>query len=362
MLITGVLFILILGLLVFVHELGHFWVAKRNGVTVHEFAFGFKPRLFSWKRGGTEYAINLLPFGGYVRLEGETEDTGVKGSFAAKSPLIKTKVLVAGVTMNVILAWIALTFAYAIGSTPLSASFANQPYAVTDVHIGLGKVAADSPAQLAGWQTGDELVSVDGVQLNSAESFVTLTKQKMGQSIWIGVKRGDEIRFTQVTPRSNPPAGQGALGVELFEGSLVRSSWYAAPIAGAAEVASQIKMTFVGIGTIFRDLIIGQKVSDDVSGLVGVGVATGIVRRMGVGSVLQFISLISVNLALVNLIPIPPLDGGHVLFVWLEKWRKKSLDVFRGYATMTGMALLIIFALAVTYKDIVRFDILGRIF
>lgn len=362
MIITGVLFILILGLLVFVHELGHFLVAKRNGVTVHEFAFGFKPRLFSWKRGGTEYAINLLPFGGYVRLEGETEDTGAKGSFAAKSPLIKTKVLVAGVTMNVILAWIVLMLAYAIGSTPLTASFSRQSFTQTNVMVELGRVAPGSPAELAGWQIGDQILTLDGQALESASALVMATKSKVGQEIRVELRRGQAILMSSLIPRNNPPAGEGALGIELVEASVVRSPLYLAPVAAAGELASQVKLTFMGIGRVLTDLVVERKVSDEASGLVGVGVATGVVRRLGIGSILQFISLISVNLALVNLLPIPPLDGGHLLFVWLEHWRKKSLEIVRGYVTMVCLGLLLLFTLSVTYKDIIRFHIIDRLF
>lgn len=362
MLITGVLFILILGLLVFVHELGHFWVAKRNGVTVHEFAFGFKPRLFSWKRGGTEYAINLLPFGGYVRLEGETEDTGVKGSFAGKSPLVKTKVLVAGVTMNVILAWVVLTIAYTIGSTPLTASFSRQPFTKTDVMVELGRVSPGSPAELAGWKTGDQILTLDGQPLESASSVVMATKAKAGQEISIGLLRGQETLASKLIPRDNPPEGEGALGIELVEASVVRSPWYVAPVAAIGELTNQARLTFMGIGRVLTDLVVEKKVSDEASGLVGVGVATGVVRRLGIGSILQFISLISVNLALVNLLPIPPLDGGHLLFVWLEHWRKKSLEIVRGYVTIVCLGLLLLFTLTVTYKDIIRFNIVDRLF
>src|SRR5690606_26942825 len=119
----------------FVHEFGHFWVAKRSGVKVHEFAFGFRPRLFAWKRGETEYAINLIPLGGYVRLEGETEDTGKKGSFAAKPPKVRAAVLVAGVLMNVLLAWILLAISYAVGSYPISPTYHKHPGVIAQTQV-----------------------------------------------------------------------------------------------------------------------------------------------------------------------------------------------------------------------------------
>lgn len=361
MLITLFLFLLILGILVFVHELGHFWVARKNGIKVHEFAFGFKPRLISWKRGDTEYAINLLPFGGYVRLEGETENTG-KHSFTAAPPLTKVKVLVAGVTMNILFAWLALTLAYWLGSTPLTNTFANHRFVETRGTITISSITPDSPAAAAGWQVGDLVTTSSSQTITSAGQFIKLAKTNAGTLMPVTLLRADQTIETNITPRVNPPAGQGALGITLAEDITASAPFFAAPLVALSELWHYVALTFSGLGQIGRDLLFHQKVSEEVSGLVGVGVATGVVRRIGVGAVLQFMSLISVNLALINMVPIPPLDGGHVLFVALEAWRKKTLDTVRHYVTLAGFGALVLFALIVTYKDIVRFDILNRLF
>lgn len=361
MLITGLLFLLILGLLVFVHELGHFWAAKKNGVTVHEFAFGFRPRLVSWKRGETEYAINLLPLGGYVRLEGEGSDTGKKGSFAGKSTKVKALVLVAGVVMNVIFAWIALIFAYVIGATPLTPSFSSQPYAYNEANILVQSVTADSPASSAGLQTADQLIALDGQTFSSAQDFITKTKERVGEPITLTVERGGDTKELTLTPRKDPPAGQGPIGVGLLEASLTKAKWYQAPVTAAYEVISEMKQTLVGLGTFVRDLVVKQEASENVSGIIGVGVATGIVRKLGIGSVLQFIAIISANLALINILPIPPLDGGHLAFVLLERFVKRPLEAVKGYVTMAGLAIILLFAVFVSYQDILRFGLVERI-
>jgi regulator of sigma E protease len=361
MLITIALFLFILGLLVFVHEFGHFWVAKRLGVTVHEFAFGFRPRLFAWHRNGTDYAINLLPLGGYVRLEGEDEESHKPGSFANKPAWVKALILVAGVTMNIVLAWFVLFLAYTIGSSALSPTFANQPFVHVNAQVFVDTVEPNTPAAAAGLKSGDQLLAINGQTMATADDFVNVTKQDVGKPITIKLERDSQTLNVMATPRVNPPAGQGALGISLAESATVRVPWYQAPISAASEVGSEIKLTFVGLWQFFRDLVVAHQVSPDVSGIVGVGVATGIVRRLGVGSVLQFISLISVNLALINILPIAPLDGGQLLFVILEKVSKRTLDQVKNWASVAGLAVLLLFAIFITYKDVIRFDVISRI-
>ncbi len=363
MFITLVIFILILGLLVFVHELGHFLIAKKNGVTVHEFAFGFKPRLIGWKRGDTEYAINAIPLGGYVRMEGESSDSGKKGSFAAKKPGQRFAVLIAGVVMNAILAWILLTATYIIGSEPLTKTFGEHAGVATPTSVLIAEVVPNSPADMAGLKEGDTVLSLNGEELTDPYAFVNLIKEKAGTEIALNIVRDDTPATIKVTPRVDPPAGEGALGVVPgIRRGIVKIEWYKAPGVALLEVGSQMKGSLVGFGDFIKKLVVQQKVSEDVTGIIGVGAVTGVVRELGIGPLLQFIALISANLAILNLLPILPLDGGHILFIILEKLRGKPVeDKYKNGIALAGLAAILLIFVVVSYQDVLRFDILGRL-
>jgi regulator of sigma E protease len=368
MLLTLIIFILILGLLIFVHEFGHFWAAKRSGVIVHEFAFGFKPRLFAWKRGETTYAINLIPMGGYVRLEGENEEasTGAgdskKGSLMAQPPKKRAFIMVAGVTMNLILAWILLTFTYALGSYPLTPTFDAHPGLDQQANVILAKINPNSPAATAGFAVGDKVVAIAGQSVTSAQHLTEMIKQQTGQPIEVQYQRHGVTQTATVTPRVNPPAGEGALGVTLGEATVVRTAWYKAPWVALLEVGSEIKSTFVGFATFVANLFVKGEVSKDVSGIIGVGSAVGVVRRLGVAPLMQFTAYISTNLAVINILPILPLDGGHLLFVIIEAIRKKRVNlVYKNWVAVAGLAAILLLFLVVTYQDILTFSIVDRL-
>lgn len=362
MIITLITFLLILGLLVFVHEWGHYWVAKRSGITVHEFAFGFKPRLFGWKRGETEYAINLIPLGGYVRLEGEQEDTGKKGSFLGKSLKARAAVLVAGVVMNALLAWALLTVTYIVGSYGLTHSFSQHAGLEHEAKVVVVDVVADSPAAQAGLVPGDIIVSIDGAAISSAPALTEVGKAKAGQSIAMVIERNGKEQTVSVTPRKDPPQGQGALGIGTGEARISRAPWYKAPGIALLEVGSQMKQSLVGFFGFLQQLVVKQEVSRDVSGIVGIGAATGVVRKLGIGPLMQFTALISTNLAIINLLPILPLDGGHLFFLGIESIRKKPVsEYYRNWIALAGLVAIVLLFLIVTYHDLLRFSLLERV-
>lgn len=366
MLVTLIIFILILGLLIFVHELGHFWVAKKCGVKVKEFAFGFKPRLFSWKRGETEYAINAIPLGGYVHLEGEGEEPGSgdhkPGSFAGKPPLPRALILVAGVVMNLLLAWVLLTITYIMGSYALTPTFSDHAGLERTTEVVVVDVQPGSPALGAGLQPGDIIQRINDRPVSDAEDLASLTEEFAGQEVALTYERNNESKQVHVTPRPNPPEGQGSLGISMGEASTARAPWYKAPFIAAAEVASQVRLAVVGFFQFIETLFTEQRVSEDVSGIVGVGAATGIVRRLGLAPLMQFTAFISTNLAVINLMPILPLDGGHLLFTAIEAIRRKPVtEKIRYWVTLTGLLLIGLLFVSVTYKDFIRFAILDRI-
>ncbi|MCR4278020.1 MAG: site-2 protease family protein [Candidatus Berkelbacteria bacterium] len=363
MLVTFLVFLVVLGVMVFVHELGHFLVAKKSGVKVEEFAFGFRPRLWSKKIGETTYAINLIPLGGYVKMFGESDGKTGPRSFKSKSPSSKVAILVAGATMNLLMAWVIFTILFITGFQPFAPNAARNPFLSEKPSTVIAKIVHGSPAELSGFWLDDQLLAVNGQNLEDGTGFVEKIRALNGQPATVTVKRGDLTLDLTVTPRINPPSGQGAIGVAVGQTGQVRSLWYKAPIAALYETGRVIGISAVGFVDFVKNFVIKQEVSEDVTGIVGVGALTGVARRMGFEYLAQLVALISIGLGVVNLMPILPLDGGHIAVLAYEKVTRRSLTErqFSIFAT-AGLAFILLMFLVVTLKDFVRFDVIGRLF
>jgi len=361
MLLTTILFIFILGLLVFVHEIGHFAAAKIGGIKVEEFAFGFPPRIWSHKRGETRYAINAIPIGGYVKMLGETGESGSPRSFSKKKPLTRALVSVAGVIMNVILAWLILTLGFAIGMSPLVSAPSSIPGKIISTSVIVAGVEADSAASKVGLAQGDELLRGHGVgeadmTFTTATSLVDFTKSHAGKEVEIVYKRdGQESLASAALPENS----ETPLGVAVVENSLVTTPWYLAPIVAFREIVRIIQINFVFLGNFFKQLFSTGVVSKEVGGPVAIYVFTGMAARAGAMVMMQFIAILSVSLALINILPFPALDGGRLLFIILEKiFRRKVVkENVENIIHTVGFVLILLFAVLVTYKDIVNFII-----
>ena len=404
MFVAILIFILILGMLIFVHELGHFVVARRNGVKAPEFGFGFPPRivgfqflreipepgkkkkLFSkWRiiwgskdgddqneindltevhekklQGGTVYSLNWFPLGGFVRIKGE--DGGNKkdvDSFASKSAWKRIKILAAGVAMNFMFAWFLLSIAFIIGA-PEEAN----PDSVNINYkskIQISGIITDSPASTMGLKVGDE---ISKIQKNPAGEKITLKnvkdvqeyiKANKGKEMILEVLRGKDRVSLRGTPRVNTPEGQGSLGIALSETILVKYSWPEAIWKGLLAVWDMTVMIFVGLFGLIKMLFSGQGGSADVAGPVGIAILTRQVANLGLVYIIQFAAILSINLRIANIMPIPTLDGGRILFVLIEKIKGSpvSLKVEQTFHTVF-FALLMLLMLLVTYKDIVK--------
>lgn len=363
MLTTLAVFVLILGLLIVVHEFGHFWLAKRSGVTVLEFAFGFKPRLWAWRRAETEYSLNLIPFGGYVRLEGEMGQVTSRRlrSFMAAPPAVRARILAAGVAMNFVLAFGALYLAYAIGGTPLTPTFAGQPLVRVEARVAVDRVVSGSPAERAGLRAGDRLAAIDGRPLTDANQLIRAIAQSADRPVEITVERAGRSFDLTVRPRVSPPAGEGPTGLALIEERRAGAPWTVAYIPAAGELAAEVRLTLSGLSRFVRQTIATHRLGDEVSGVIGVASATGVVRRLGFGAVAQFVAIISVNLALINLLPLPPLDGGHLLFIALESLARRELTRVKSAVTTAGLVGLVLLIVAITYSDFTRFAVWQRL-
>ena len=358
--LTAIIFIIVLGILVFVHEFGHFIFAKRAGMKVEEFGFGFPPRIWGVKKGETLYSINAIPFGGFVKILGEEgEQPDNPRSFSSKSVMARLLVIVAGVTMNFFLAIALLMvtnfFGLRIGLTDdKTASIAKNK------EVQIIEVSKDSPADKAGIKLLDE---VSGFKLNglfkavfNAEDVQTFIHENAGQPITIVIKRNKETLEKEIVPRVNPPAGQGALGVSLALTGVVSYPWYEAVWRGVYDAVILTINTVIGYFVLFKTLLFKGKLIADVSGPIGIATLTGQAARMGINYLMQFTAMISVNLAVLNIIPFPALDGGRALLIIIEKLKGSPINKKAEQLVNTvGFALLIALMIYVTAKDIVRF-------
>ena len=358
--LTAIIFIIVLGVLVFVHEFGHFIFAKRAGMKVEEFGFGFPPRLWGIKKGETVYSINAIPFGGFVKILGEEgEQRDNPRSFSSKPVGARLMVIIAGVTMNFFLAvfllMLANFFGLRIGLTDdKTASIARNK------EVQIIEVSKDSPADKAGIILLDE---VSGFKLNglfkavsNAEDVQTFVHENTGQSITNVIKRNKEILEKVIVPRVNPPAGQGALGVSLALTGVVSYPWYEAVWRGVYDAVILTINTVIGYFVLFKTLLLKGKLIADVSGPVGIATLTGQAARMGINYLMQFTALISVNLAVLNIIPFPALDGGRALLIIIEKFKGSPINKkVEQLVNTIGFAFLIALMVYVTAKDISRF-------
>lgn len=353
MFLTILVFIIVLSILVFVHEAGHFFVAKFLGIRVEEFGFGLPPRAFGIKRGETIYSINWLPIGGFVRLAGEDQlenrpsgftQKNAKHLFWARSKKERAAVLLAGVTMNFLLAAAILTYIFIQG-------------VFVPTGIRIVEVTADSPAAEAGIQPEDVVTAVDDVSVLTSSEFVPLIKEKEGTTVTLTITRDDTEVKIPVTPRTEYAANEGALGIRITESGAVRKyPWYQAPFVGLLE-ATKTTIAMIGVlGTVIWRLISFQGLEGlNVGGPVAIAQATGSALQFGFRGVLDLMGLLSLNLAIINVLPIPALDGGRLLFIVLEKFiGRKVQPRAEAMAHQIGMVFLLTFIVLITINDILR--------
>lgn len=343
-------FIIVLSILVFIHELGHFTVAKKLGIRVEEFGFGLPPRIWGFRRGETIYSINWLPIGGFVRLSGEDIDESIKLDqkekhryFFARSKKERAAVLLAGVAMNFLLAVIILSYIFTQGV-----------YVPSD-HVRFEKISPDSPASIAGLVENDILVSFNGKYIKTSEELIVATKENGGISTEMIIKRGDQNITLMITPRKDPPPDQGPLGVVISNLEEKKYPWYQAPFFGLLEALKMSWMMLTMLGTTLFRLITFQPVGADVAGPIGIAQATGQAVKYGFSAVLQLMGILSLNLAIVNVLPIPALDGGRLLFVVLEKFiGKRVKPQAERVAHQIGMVFLLALIALITINDLLR--------
>lgn len=357
--LTLLIFLVVLSVLVFVHEFGHFITAKRAKLRVEEFGFGFPPRIWGLKRGDTIYSINALPFGGFVRIKGESgEDERDHDSFASRPAWQRLLIIVAGVAMNVVLTVVLLTGGYTIGFPQILEGEISKYAEVRDQHIEVLSVLPSSPAEKAGLKPGDWILGGDEHLYvpGKTEEFRAWITEKVRVPVKIPVEHDGERRNLTITPEILEKTGKAGIGVAIADVGMVRYPvWLAFP--KAVEMTGVLAKTIVAsFGILIRDWFAGQPVSAELAGPVGIAVLTGQAARQGLVFLLQFVAILSLNLAILNILPIPALDGGRALFILLEKFlRRKVARHVEHLIHQVGFVLLILLVLFVTYRDLGKY-------
>ena len=364
--------------LVLVHEWGHFIAAKKNGVDVEEFGLGFPPKAKSLgRKNGTEYTLNWLPLGGFVRLKGEHDSDTKKGSFGAASIKVKAIIMLAGVAMNLLTAYVLFTAVALIGMPKVvenQFTVASDTKIIKDYDnkgvIKIGVLVAGSPAAQNGLKTEEQIVSINGVSIDTPDKLAQQTKQNAGKQVPVVVRDGDATDVKLITLNQTSPY----LGVSSYSdeyGLQIRRSTWSAPIVAGGVIKDFTIATFKGLGSALKGLgsliaggVTGNKqarqhgqtaASRQVAGPVGIVQTLYRGAQLGFGFMLFIIAIISLTLAIMNILPIPALDGGRLYTLLLFRaFRKKLTQKTEERIQIVGMGFVMVLVLLTTMVDVTR--------
>jgi len=370
MFLTIIVFILILSVLILSHELGHFISAKKLGAKVEEFGFGFPPRIFGIKKGETLYSLNLIPFGGFVKIYGEGGDgkkVMSKRAFCNKPIWQRAIILSMGVIMNLLVAVILLSFVHGIGAHGFVEE--GQEAIYKNIQVQILEVTEDSPAEKAGLRMGDiikelsispavakQSKAIDSrLLINEVEDVQKFTARYAGEKITLTIQRGKEVLEKSLTPRITLPKGEGPIGILLAKVGVIKYPWYKSIWLGL-KTTGELIITFIQLFyKLIKTLILEGTLIGEVTGPVGIAVLTSQITKLGLIYILQFTAIISINLAIINIIPIPALDGGRLLFLLIEKIKGSPINIkIEQTINSLGFILLIALMILVTFRDIVK--------
>lgn len=376
---TVLIFVVLLGLLVFVHELGHFLTAKWNGIRSDEFGFGFPPRLAGivkddttgkyrivWgnkevQAKNTVYSLNWIPLGGFVKIAGE-DGSGANDpdSFANKSAWVRIKVLAAGVAMNLVFAWFVLSIVFTLGlPQPIEPS---ESAKYPDAKVQILNILKDSPAQTMGLQLGDEVVAINGKKITDLNMVKDIINENKGKNITVDVNRFGKSLSLSGVPRTEYPQNEGALGIAFSETAVISYPWYESIYRGGVATFNITIAILEAFGKMIGSLFGAEKTPLDVTGPVGIVYLTKQMSDLGIAYLLQFAALLSINLAIINILPIPALDGGRILFILIEKIKGTPVSQkVEGMIHQIGFILLLLLMLLVTVRDFSQFKIIDKI-
>ncbi len=358
MIVTILIFLLILSVLVIAHELGHYMVARKAGVKIDEFGWGFPPRLtyFTDKRG-TKWSINLIPLGGFVKLKEEEGGGQSPDGFAAQSKLKRAAILVAGVVMNVIVAMVLYSVVVLFGAPTIVEGELPRFAHVVKEEMLILEVAPETPAASAGLPMGSELISINGVlaedEANTRAQLSALAAAN--ESATIAVKIKDTEKTYTLAPEKKDGEDQAYYGFYFAETKYIRYPFPVNIWIGIRTGFEYLFLIIVAFGGLLWSLVSGGGVQEAVSGPVGIAQMTGQVAQLGIVPLLQFAAILSLNLAVLNIMPFPALDGGRLFFLAIEAIRRKPVsELFEGRVHQLGFLFLMILVVLVTYRDIVQ--------
>jgi len=342
-------FLLTIGLLIFIHELGHFIIAKWRGVRVERFSLGFPPRLIGFKRGDTDYCISLIPLGGYVKMAGENPEEQQKGQpapddFMAKSVGSRALIIAAGPAMNYVLAFLLYATIIWVGGRLV----------VVDNGLRVGDITKDWPADSSGMQSGDLMISVDGTPLTDFEALRDYVGPRAGKEITITVVRGTDTLPIAIVPKlsTDPQTGNEEGKIGIYPGTVFQAAGFWESVETGATVTWRNTKLVVGF---FARLVTGRESPRNVGGPLFIATIAGEMAQQGWRQFLGFMAILSINLAILNILPVPALDGGQLTFILLETVRRKPLSLKqRMMIQQVGLAFLLVLIIFVTINDIVR--------
>jgi len=369
-----IIFIIILVVLILVHELGHFLVAKKNGIRVDEFGLGYPPKIATlWRKNGTDYTLNAIPFGGFVKIFGENpDDESINGSekeksFVNKPRWVQASVLIAGVVFNIIFAWILISAGFLWG-LPTPANYINAG-SVTDVKLIITSVAKNSPAEKADIKAGDSILSMttgnDSLGELTPEDVSRFIIEHGDSEIIVFYRRGNSTLTslkTTVHPESGIATDKKAIGISMDMIGVLKLPILPAIIEGLKTTINLIWATTIGLGVFIGNAVLGRGDFSQVAGPVGIVGIVGDVTNLGFVYLLSFTAFISINLAVINLIPFPALDGGRLLFIIIESvFGRKVVPKVEAAIHTVGIIILITLILAITANDIRKLIINGGV-
>lgn len=355
MILAILAFILILSVLILIHEFGHFIVARRNGILVDEFAFGFPPRLWSIKKGDTTYALNAIPIGGYVKMKGE--DSAEKGddSFSQKSIWIRIKVIVAGVTLNLLLGIFLIFLGFFTVGMPQGLDQQLLTGAIiSDKKVIITQVQNDFPAKEAGLKSGDMILGVNNLSVSEIQNVQEYVSANLNQELIIKIQRSGEEKEIKTTTKVDEN-GKPRIGIAMAQSGVVKYPFVSAVKAGflgAYNVCSSI-IGFIG-GLIFGAVSV-ETAKESVGGPIAIFNIVEQATSLGLAYFISIFAMLSITLAVMNILPFPALDGSRLVFLVIEKFRGRAMaSHIEGTIHTIGFAVLLLLMAVITYNDIMR--------